>query len=432
MVALTLEILRHFAMPRHISHLRQRAPVDREGVPAERTAVVREGVKMGVGRGVVRLQRIAEHRRERREEDEAIDIVFKCLAVQMPCADHLRRHDADHALAVEVDDWRVVEHHCRVHNATKWRHRGAYIGEHSANVASTAHVRAQHLDTNATIAQAPHTHLHVGRRATSANERYAPGTLSRHPLRYHQTEPAEPARNEIRRIMAEQRRLNAGWSDEHLGIIHRYHDLADVLRLPHEAHRLLEPRDREHLLGQRRIHATFEPVHDGVQHLARNLGSVEAEAIDIDAKERKVLSEREQADATVLIDVALADLDEASVTAQYADAACDRLAGERVEHDVNARTVRPLHDLVGKAVRARVHHVFNAKRREIRPFLGAAGSGEDLRTHFSRDLDCRESHTACGRVNQHALASAEAREMHERVVRGDECAGNRRAFSDAQ
>src|SRR6266496_1745595 len=61
-----------------------------------------------------------------------------------------------------------------------------------------------------------------------------------------------------------------------------------------------------------------------------------------------------------------------------------------------------------------------AETREERPLLLAAGRGEDLRARLSRELDRRQTDTTRCRVNQDALARAQAGEIVQCVMGCDE------------
>ena len=76
----------------------------------------------------------------------------------------------------------------------------------------------------------------------------------------------------------------------------------------------------------------------------------------------EAFAERPKPDPRVLVDVALADLEEAAVRREHRQALGDRLAGERVEHEVDAAPAGRREHFVREGERARVHHV-RARRR---------------------------------------------------------------------
>ena len=68
----------------------------------------------------------------------------------------------------------------------------------------------------------------------------------------------------------------------------------------------------------------------------------------VDGVERQVAPEREQPHPGVAVDVALADLDEASTEGQQFEAGALSGAGDGVEHDVHAVSVGVAANLVGE------------------------------------------------------------------------------------
>ena len=80
----------------------------------------------------------------------------------------------------------------------------------------------------------------------------------------------------------------------------------------------------------------------------------------------------------VLIDVALADLEEAAVIGEGGHPRADGLAGQRVEDHIDAAAIRSLEHLVGEVERPRVHDAVDPERPQVLAFRGRAGGGEDL------------------------------------------------------
>jgi hypothetical protein len=72
----------------------------------------------------------------------------------------------------------------------------------------------------------------------------------------------------------------------------------------------------------------------GQQRLGQ-FGSLNRQAVDIDREIGDILPQRAHAQPAIFIDVAFAQLDEAAQRFQQIEARRHRLAGERIEHDID-------------------------------------------------------------------------------------------------
>src|SRR5262249_38750930 len=144
------------------------------------------------------------------------------------------------------------------------------------------------------------------------------------------------------------------------------------------------------------------------------------DAIDVDGKEGKILPERPQTNPAVRIDVLLADLDEAAVRSKQAEAQRHRLAGERIEDQIYAASVRPGPDVVDEPKRVGIGQVPNAHRAEKVTLLRTARRGVDLGADLLGNLDGGESDAPGGGVNQHPFALPQPSEVVQRIVRRGE------------
>ena len=113
--------------------------------------------------------------------------------------------------------------------------------------------------------------------------------------------------------------------------------------------------------------------------------------------------------ARILVDVALADLDEATELREAGKPHRDRFAGERVQNHIHALAVGQIHHGLGKIAAARIDHVFHAERFEQSAFAWAARGGDDFRPKMKRDLDRGHSDTARAGMDENALALAQSR-----------------------
>jgi hypothetical protein len=105
----------------HVADLADRAPVQGQCRQALRAAPSGQCIEEGIGGSVVRLTRVADDRRERRIQQEALQRIAQGQPMQVPGAKHLRRQHAPHSFGVQVENAGVVEHHCRVDHATQRR-----------------------------------------------------------------------------------------------------------------------------------------------------------------------------------------------------------------------------------------------------------------------------------------------------------------------
>ena len=129
-----------------------------------------------------------------------------------------------------------------------------------------------------------------------------------------------------------------------------------------------------------------------------------------------------------MVDVALADFDEAPELREARKAHRDRFGGERVQHDIHAFSIGEFHDGFRKIGATRINHMLHSQRRQQRALRGAACAGDHLRAEMMRDLDRRHPHAARARMDEDALARLQVRHGFQRVPRGHEDHWKRRGF----
>ena len=213
-----------------------------------------------------------------------------------------------------------------------------------------------------------------------------------------------------------------------LPALHRHDDLADVLPLRHVAEgvdRALGFESREH---QRRVVARLEKCHHFGEQRADVVRPLPQHAVQVDREIREIVLERQQADHPVLIDVGLADFEEPAIRPQDRQALGDRLAGQRIEHDVDALAIRVGENLLGERRRPAAVDVLHAERPQEFALLVAAGRGENFRAEMLRDLNRRQADAAGARVDQQPLARLHLRQPHQAVVGREERDRNRAGF----
>ena len=152
----------------------------------------------------------------------------------------------------------------------------------------------------------------------------------------------------------------------------------------------------------------------------------------IDDEHRQVVTERSQADARVLVDVALADLEKAPVRRERGEPVADRLAGERIQHDVDSAPAgRSSTSSANASARESMTCSTPSARRNSR-FSGTSGGGEDFRADEPRDLHRREADAARGGVDeQPSRRLAHRAEVVEGVLAVRKTTGMRAASSAA-
>ena len=124
-------------------------------------------------------------------------------------------------------------------------------------------------------------------------------------------------------------------------------------------------------------------------------GSIGCRCVDdpaqVEGGERQVAEEGREAERRVGVEVALADLDEAALGPQQAEARRDELARERVQHDVDAVAAGGGPDLVDEGEGPRVEDVLDAEGSQVRALLRVTGGGVDLGAQEPGDLYARRA-----------------------------------------
>ena len=133
--------------------------------------------------------------------------------------------------------------------------------------------------------------------------------------------------------------------------------------------------------------------------------------------ERRVVAQRPKRDARVLVNVALADLDEAAEFGETGETHRDRFPSERVQNYIYSLASGQLENCLGKIAAARVDHVFDSERLEKGTLTRAAGRRDDFRTQVQRDLDRSHPNSTRACVHENALAIAQSRDVSQRMPR---------------
>ena len=185
---------------------------------------------------------------------------------------------------------------------------------------------------------------------------------------------------------------------------------------------------------ERRVHFTDGPARGGerwqvrerlpdvFEELARELRLLEHEHVEMRRRVAQPIQKGAQAERVPLVRVALANVDEASKGAEEGERGVEVAAGERVEHHVDAprdadasRVARRLAHAGGVRLGvARVVRASDAELHEQMALLGGRGRRVDDAALAQAEVDGREPNAARRRVDEHPLASADARAADER------------------
>ncbi len=200
-------------------------------------------------------------------------------------------------------------------------------------------------------------------------------------------------------------------------------DLADVARLLHVPERIDDIGRFESLVRQRPQHAIVEQRQYLGKQPASQLRPLGHQLVGVDAEIADVIAERSQADARIFVEVALTQFQEAAERLQHAEVAVDCLAGERIEHDVDARAAGGRQNFVGEREIARIKNAIDAEQaQEIALLIRARGRVDVGAAPFGH-LDRRDADAPGRAVNQHLFALLQLREVMQRVISREESRG---------
>ena len=285
-----------------------------------------------------------------------------------------------------------------------------------------------HVDTLRLPGGQARLRLDTGR-ATTTKQHQVPRALVHQPLRGAQAEAAQAARDQVGRLGTELQRLHrlfAGFHQAFDRVAIGHHDLADLPRLLHVAEGLGHVVGVEFAERQRVQDALLEQFHHLPEQTTGQVRTLAHQLVGVDAEVADVVAERTQADAGVLVEVALAQFKEAAERLEHLEVAVDRFASQGVEHHVNATPVGQGQHLIGIGQGTRIKDLVDPQQTQEVALLIAAGGGIDLGTTPLGDLDRGNPDTTGGAVDQHLLAGLQTRQMMQRVIHGEEGTWNGR------
>ncbi|GJC99428.1 hypothetical protein ColKHC_08254 [Colletotrichum higginsianum] len=388
--------------------------------------VVRERVLVRVARAVVALRPRPGDTHARREEHEEVHVAREVL-VEVPAALDLALRRAEELVArhaLTALTYSIVEYHGALNDTAdpgpRLSSAAVQAGQQLGLVADVAlHRRGPNALLLEAAEQLPDGALPV---AGAREHQDVPGPGPGHPLGDASAEPAAAAGDDVGRVGPERHRRHARRRREHHVVVARLeHDLADVLAHLHAAEGLLGPRQRERLDGRHGPgDAGAEQVHDLAEDPGRSDGVVVEQVEHVDRVEGDVAQEGLHVELRVADNVLLAQLDEAAEAADAAPREPQRLAGERVEHDVDAPGPGEPHDALRKLGVAAVEDVLGGDavrcHQELLLLLGRHRR-EDLCADVLGQDDGRLTHAAGGAVDQQGLPLAKPGHVGDGVVR---------------
>src|ERR1700691_185753 len=127
-----------------------------------------------------------------------------------------------------------------------------------------------------------------------------------------------------------------------------------------------------------------------------------------------IIAKRAQADNGVRVNVALANLQKPSTRGQGGQSFRDGVAGQRIQHQVNALAFCESANLRGKRSGARIHDMPDTNLAKIVTLFVISRGCEYFRACQSCDLDRRQPDAAGCRVNEDFLSPLDLPQMMER------------------
>ena len=389
-----------FALLLGLAEPRPCPPGDGLSRESKRSPVRGELVEEGVRRRVVGLARIAENAGHAGEEDEQIQVPLHRRAVQMPGPEHLRPQHGLEAPPALVAERRVGEHADAVEDAPERRQLPVHPRQHRVDRREVRDVGKLHAHLEPPVAKRFDRLPGGGIGFPAAVQHDGARAPLRQPLGQRATDAAETSRDQVRPVLPEPARPERR---------QRQDDLPLVAGRAHVLHRGARLGQRPPRVDRRDEFAGPEAGEQLAQGGARLFGIALLQPVQVEDGVGDVRAQRRH--LVLAQDVPSGQLHEPSIAREAGEARLDEaLAGQAVQHDVDARSVRGVQDLLPERRRAAVEHVLDAQRTEVR-LLGSARRGEHLGPCSLGELDRREPDAARARVNQHAVSGLEFREF---------------------
>src|SRR5690606_14927706 len=133
-------------------------------------------------------------------------------------------------------------------------------------------------------------------------------------------------------------------------------NLARMAGFLHQPECVRDPFGVKHAIGQGLIDACFKTADDICKKLLCERGPLHHELIGINPEIAEIVAEELQADAIVLVEIALAEFKKAPEGTKQAEIAMDGFARKGVQDNIHALAIRDAHDVVGKVEGARIEN----------------------------------------------------------------------------
>ena len=376
-------------------------------------AVAGELVQEGVGRGVVRLARVAHHADPAREENEEIQITVHGRAVQVPAPQDFRPEHLFEAFPVLVGQRGVRQHPHAVDHAAQRRQFPVHPRQHPVHRRCVRHVCQLRPDRQPAFPERIDGFFSRGVRVPTPVQHDCPRSLVCEPLGHSAADPAQAAGDEIRPVLpqpsVQQRRG-------------RHDDFPQVPGRSHEPQRGPGFGERPPAVDDRFQFSSGHPRH----HVPQNPADPRRFGFFQDVQFQDGVGHVGTRGRHLLLaqDIPPGQFHEPAAVFQAGQAGVDEaFSGQAVQHHVHPGAVRGFEDFPAERGRAAVKDLLYAQRPEIRLLRRACG-GEDLRACGLRHLDGRDSDSPRAGVDQHPVAGLEPgklvgqRGRHERARHG--------------
>ena len=310
-----------------------------------------ELVQEGIGRGMVRLARIAHNADAAREEDEEVQIAVHCRAVQVPSPHDLRPQHLLKARPGLVGERGVRQHAHAVDDATKRRQRRINACQHRVNCRGVSHVSQLDFDPNSASAKGSNSFFSLGVGVSTAVQDDGAGALVREPFGDGTADAAQTTSDQVGAVLP------------HLTAHERRRRQDDLANVPGRTH---EPQCGSRLgQGPPAVDERFQlsrrkPRHDVSQHHSnrRRVGLLH----HVEFKDGVAHVRTCRGHLVLAQDVPSRQLDEATTMSQARQAGVNKaFARQAVQHDVDALAASGLEDFLAKLGLAAIEYVLDAE-----------------------------------------------------------------------
>ena len=206
----------------------------------------------------------------------------------------------------------------------------------------------------------------------------------------------------------------------------RYDDFSDMAGPLHQPECLGDMCPVENTMRKGREFTLGEEVDHFGEQLLRQCPVGADELVDVDAEIAQIAAQRPQTEMGVGVEVALAQFDEATERLQAIHGTYHRLAGQRVQDNVDTLAAGEAHHVLREREGAGIADEVGAEAAQQGPLLAAAGRRDDDCATMLCDLHGGQADRAGAAVDQNGFARLQPGKVRERIVGGEERDGQRR------